>query len=72
MRKMRRSKWFTLLAVFTVGVLAATVTAVSAHDSPNDGHIPKDVNYGFELVGRGFQVPAAMLQGLFDLLPPEV
>ena len=33
--------------------IAASVTAVSlAHDSPNDGHIPKDVNYGFELVGR--------------------
>ncbi|MFW2332812.1 PA domain-containing protein [Ilumatobacter sp.] len=27
-------------------------TGVAAHDSPNDGHIPKDVNYGFELVGR--------------------
>ena len=23
-----------------------------AHDSPNEGHIPKDANYGFEVIGR--------------------
>ena len=23
-----------------------------AHDSPHDGHIPKDANYGFEVIGR--------------------
>ena len=39
-----------------VGLLSAVglffSTGVAAHDSPNDGHIPKDVNYGFNLVGR--------------------
>jgi hypothetical protein len=34
-----------------VGALIATPVA-SAHDSDNDGHIPSDVNYGFEVIGR--------------------
>ncbi len=38
---------------FATFALAASIATVAlAHDSPNDGHIPKDVNYGFEVVGR--------------------
>ena len=40
----------------TAGLLSAVgllfSSGVAAHDSPNDGHIPKDVNYGFEVIGR--------------------
>ncbi|MGI9608205.1 MAG: hypothetical protein ACR2P0_18885, partial [Acidimicrobiales bacterium] len=32
--------------------MAATVTSLSAHESQNDGHIPANTNYGFEVVGR--------------------
>jgi hypothetical protein len=33
--------------------LAFSTAAIGlAHDSPNDGHIEKDANYGFEVVGR--------------------
>ncbi len=32
-------------------VMAVTAPA-AAHESPNDGHIPSNVNYGFEVVGR--------------------
>ncbi|NND74211.1 MAG: hypothetical protein HKN44_04315 [Ilumatobacter sp.] len=33
--------------------MTTTTAAVGlAHDSGNDGHIPKDVNYGFEVVGQ--------------------
>jgi len=28
------------------------ISSLAHHDSGNDGHIPKDVNYGFEVVGR--------------------
>jgi len=38
-----------LLSLFMV---LGVASIASAHDSPNDGHIPKDVNYGFEVVGR--------------------
>ena len=40
------------------GVLGAFAIAVStaavgmAHESPNDGHIPANVNYGFDVIGR--------------------
>jgi len=43
------------LALLTLALsLAAAITPTAglAHDSPNDGHIPKDANYGFEVVGR--------------------
>ncbi|NNE11432.1 MAG: hypothetical protein HKN41_04220, partial [Ilumatobacter sp.] len=33
-----------------IGLLFSS--GVAAHDSPNDGHIPANVNYGFEVVGR--------------------
>ena len=34
-------------------VLAASIVTVGlAHDSPNEGHISKDTNYGFEVIGR--------------------
>lgn len=36
----------------TFALTASIITVGLAHDSSNDGHIPKDVNYGFEVVGR--------------------
>ena len=37
----------------TTALLAVSAVTVGlAHDSPNDGHIPKDTNYGFEVIGR--------------------
>ena len=41
---------FILLGVVLSALLV--ISPVFAHDSPNDGHIPKDANYGFEVVGR--------------------
>ena len=38
-------------------------SVVVAHDSPNDGHIPKDVNYGFEVIGR--DTLAGVTDGLY-------
>jgi hypothetical protein len=32
--------------------VASVASVVAAHENVNDGHVPKDVNYGFELVGR--------------------
>ena len=50
---MRRATPRLVFAMFAVlAMLATSVTAGLAHDSPNEGHIPKDVNYGFEVVGR--------------------
>lgn len=43
------------LMVAMAAVLAMVMSGAGtglAHDSPNDGHIPKDANYGFEVVGR--------------------
>ena len=52
MSALRKSRWFGLLGIFTVAVLAASITAVQAHDSGNDGHVPANTNYGFEVIGR--------------------
>lgn len=41
-----------LTAVMTVAVLVATATTAVAHESQNDGHIPANTNYGFEVIGR--------------------
>ena len=38
--------------LLTFAIAASVATTGLTHDSPNDGHIPKDVNYGFEVVGR--------------------
>lgn len=38
--------------IATIALAASIATVALAHDSPNDGHIPKDVNYGFEVIGR--------------------
>ncbi len=39
-----------------IGLLSASgllfSTGVAAHDSGNDGHVPANVNYGFEVIGR--------------------
>ena len=37
-----------------------------AHDSPNDGHVPANTNYGFEVIGRD------TLQGVVDGLYTDV
>ena len=49
---MPRKNLLTYLTILIALTLFVTASAVLAHDSPNDGHIPKDVNYGFEVVGR--------------------
>jgi hypothetical protein len=50
---MRRTTPRIVLAALTaVGLILGTAAVGSAHDSPNDGHIPKDVNYGFDVIGR--------------------
>ena len=52
-----------------VGLAAFTLTSfipimsLAHHDSGNDGHIPKDVNYGFEVVGR--DTLAGVTDGLY-------
>ena len=41
--------------LFNLGGIALAVTLVTvgiAHDSPNEGHIPANTNYGFEPIGR--------------------
>ena len=40
------------LLAATMLAAAAMVTNAGGHDSPNDGHVPPNVNYGFEVVGR--------------------
>ena len=43
--------------------LVAFGTHAEAHDSPNDGHVPPNVNYGFSVVGR--DVLAGITDGLY-------
>ncbi|MFW2383886.1 MAG: PA domain-containing protein, partial [Acidimicrobiales bacterium] len=52
MQNLRKSRWAGLIGLATAAVLAASTTAVQAHDSPNEGHIPANTNYGFEVIGR--------------------
>ena len=50
---MRRSSPKLIAATLGALAIAATTAGVGlAHDSPNEGHIPKDANYGFEVIGR--------------------
>ena len=50
MKSRTKAGWALLVSMaFLMTLLVGTATA---HDSPNDGHIPKDANYGFEVVGR--------------------
>ena len=49
------------IAALAIGLSAAGVGL--AHDSPNEGHIPKDVNYGFEVIGR--DTLAGVTDGLY-------
>ena len=42
----------TATTLIAVAMVFSTGAVGIAHDSPNDGHIPKDVNYGFEVIGR--------------------
>jgi hypothetical protein len=61
---MRRTTTRLVFAALTaLAMLATTAVAGTAHDSPNDGHIPKDVNYGFEVIGR--DTLAGVTDGLY-------
>jgi len=42
----------SLVLLASTITFAVSTSVVIAHDSPNDGHIPKDANYGFEVIGR--------------------
>ena len=48
----RRKRLPFLVAVATALVLVVSTTTAVAHDSPNEGHIPANTNYGFEVIGR--------------------
>lgn len=39
-------------ALLAITALLAVSTVAGAHDSGNDGHVPPNTNYGFEVVGR--------------------
>lgn len=60
MKQMNRHKY----SGFAVAALGCSMIAVAlAHDSPNDGHVPKDTNYGFEVIGR--DTLAGVADGLY-------
>lgn len=40
-----------LSALFVVMVMVGATTVATAHESPNEGHVPANTNYGFEVVG---------------------
>jgi hypothetical protein len=48
---MKKSLRFNVLG-FAIALSAVFPITGQAHDSPNEGHIPKDANYGFEVIGR--------------------
>ena len=48
----RTTTRLSIAALAVIAMTATTATVGLAHDSGNDGHIPKDVNYGFNVVGR--------------------
>ncbi|MDH3731627.1 MAG: hypothetical protein OES13_10990, partial [Acidimicrobiia bacterium] len=52
-----------LAVVLSLVAVLGSATVASAHDSPNDGHIPKDANYGFEVIGR--DTLAGVTDGLY-------
>jgi len=52
----KRSRIYAVSALITIAV----ATTSSAHESNNDGHIPANVNYGFEPIGRD------ILEGITD------
>ncbi len=49
---MKKTTLTCAIGITTFALSTVIPFAGHAHDSPNDGHIPKDVNYGFEVVGR--------------------
>ena len=48
---MRKTLKFNALGLAIALSSVFSITG-QAHDSPNEGHIPKDANYGFEVIGR--------------------
>ncbi len=55
-----------LAGILSVAVLVATTTSVQAHESENEGHIPANTNYGFNVIGRD------LLAGVEDGLYTDV
>jgi len=49
-----------VLGVFVLVATTMFPSSAGAHDSENDGHIPANVNYGFEVIGRD------LLEGITD------
>ena len=60
---MRRTLRSNAAAAVAFALAASATTVGLAHDSPNDGHIPKDANYGFDLIGR--DTLAGVADGLY-------
>ncbi len=48
----RTTSRLVIAALSALAMIATTAVAGVAHDSPNDGHVPTDTNYGFEVIGR--------------------
>ena len=63
---MKYSKKFNVRKLTTVAVATSMFTVALAHESPNEGHIPKDTNYGFKVIGRD------TLSGVIDGLYTDV
>lgn len=49
---MKKNTNLSLRKLMFGAVAASVAIAVYAHESPNDGHIPQDTNYGFKVIGR--------------------
>lgn len=50
------SKARRALLGLSVAAIALTGTAIVAHESDTEGHIPANINYGFEVIGRDLLV----------------
>lgn len=66
MKFQRKSQKLQNLIATTILATGVMATSAGGHDSPNDGHIPPNVNYGFEVVGRD------LLAGVEDGLYTDV
>ena len=49
---MRRTPKLVAGALGAFAIVVSTAAVSMAHESPNDGHIPANVNYGFDVIGR--------------------
>ena len=48
----RRTTHVVVAALAAVALTTTTATVGLAHDSGNDGHVPANTNYGFDVIGR--------------------